>query len=161
MRSQEEQLAIGVAGGGHEQEIAASEAALRGIETRLQAARDSPAETTLTAPFDGIVARRNVDPVAQVLAGQDIVLLQDIATLHLAFDLPGTDVPDIGRSPEVQAVPPIFPGGAEAEYPAELVEFSTQPEAITQTYRGRVSITSPEGLVVLPGMAGGGYPRPP
>ncbi|WP_421704553.1 efflux RND transporter periplasmic adaptor subunit [Aliiroseovarius sp.] len=151
LKSQEEQLAIGVAGG-REEEITGAEAALRGIETQLQAARDSLADTTLTAPFDGIVARRNVEAFTQVQAGQDIILLQNIATLHLAFDVPGADVPNISRSPDLQVMA-IFPG-SDAEHEAEFVEFSTQAEAATQTYRGRVSITAPADRTVLPGMVG-------
>lgn len=151
LQAQEEQLAIALAGG-RDEDIAAAEAGLRGLEAQLQSARDNLADTVLMAPFDGVVARRSIDNFSLVQAGQEIVLLQNIATVHLAFDVPGTDVPDIAQSQQISAVATF--SETEAEFPAELVEFSTQAETATQTYRGSVSITAPEGSPILPGMVG-------
>lgn len=151
LRAQQEQLAIAQAGG-RDEDIASAEAGLRGLEAQLESARDNLADTVLTAPFDGVVARRSIDNFTLIQAGQEIVLLQNIATVHLAFDVPGTDVPDIAQTERISAVATF--SATEAEFPAELVEFSTQAETATQTYRGSVSITAPEGSPILPGMVG-------
>ena len=74
LRAQQEQLVIGQSGGRAE-DIQASEAALRGLEAQLQAARDSLADATLTAPFPGVIARRYIDNFTNVQAGQSIALL--------------------------------------------------------------------------------------
>ncbi|MBO6636663.1 MAG: efflux RND transporter periplasmic adaptor subunit [Roseitalea sp.] len=151
LRAQQEQLAIAQAGG-RDEDIASAEAGLRGLEAQLESARDNLADTVLTAPFDGVVARRSIDNFTLIQAGQEIVLLQNIATVHLAFDVPGTDVPDIAQTEQISAVATF--SATESEFPAELVEFSTQAETATQTYRGSVSITAPEGSPILPGMVG-------
>lgn len=152
LRAQQEQLRIGQVGGRPE-DVAASEAAIRGIDAQLKVARDSLADATLLAPFDGIIARRDIENFSNVQAGQSIVLLQGLDVVHLAFDIPSPDVIALTRNGPGQitnmAVFDALPG---QEFEAEIVEFSVQADSATQTYRGRVAVEVPEGAVILPGM---------
>ena len=152
LRAQQEQLRIGQVGGRPE-DIAASEAAIRGIDAQIKVARDSLTDATLLAPFDGIIARRDIENFSNVQAGQSIVLLQGLDVVHLAFDIPSPDVIELTRNGPGQitntAVFDALPG---QEFAAEPVEFSVQADSATQTYRGRVSVEVPEGAVILPGM---------
>ncbi|WP_299143968.1 efflux RND transporter periplasmic adaptor subunit [uncultured Tateyamaria sp.] len=152
LRAQEEQLRIGQVGGRPE-DIAASEAAIRGIDAQIKIARDSLSDATLLAPFDGIIARRDIENFSNVQAGQSIVLLQGLNVVHLAFDIPSPDVIELTRNGADQisnmAVFDAIPG---QEFAAEIVEFSVQADTATQTYRGRVAVEVPEGSVILPGM---------
>ena len=152
--AQQEQLVIGRSGG-REEDVRASEAALRGLQSKLQAARDRLDDATLTAPFDGIIARRNIDNFTNVQAGQDIVLLQNITNLHLAFDVPGADVTSMAANGQDKIMTDVvFDALPDLVLKGQVVEFSVQADAATQTYRGRVSITQPEGSNLLPGMVG-------
>ena len=65
LRAKLEELAIGRAGGSLE-EVEAAEAAIRGLDTQIQTARDNLADATLRAPFDGIIARRNIENFANI-----------------------------------------------------------------------------------------------
>ncbi|WP_420010919.1 efflux RND transporter periplasmic adaptor subunit [Tateyamaria sp.] len=153
LRAQEEQLRIGEIGARAE-DIAAAEAALRGIDAQIKVATDSLADATLTAPFDGIIARRDIENFTNVQAGQNIALLQGLDVVHLAFDIPGPDVTALTRNGTDQirniATFDALPG---QEFEAEFVEFSVQADSATQTYRGRVAVTVPENAVILPGMS--------
>lgn len=152
LRAQEEQLRIGEIGGRPE-EIAASEAVLRGIDTQIKVARDNLSDATLTAPFDGIIARRDIENFSNVSAGQSIALLQRLEVVHLAFDIPSIDVTELTRNgPDSITNIATFNSLRGQEFETELVEFSVQADSATQTYRGRVSVTVPEGAVILPGM---------
>ncbi|MFC6583704.1 efflux RND transporter periplasmic adaptor subunit [Sulfitobacter aestuariivivens] len=152
LRAQEEQLRIGEIGGRPE-EIAASEAVLRGIDTQIKVARDNLSDATLTAPFDGIIARRDIENFSNVSAGQSIALLQRLEVVHLAFDIPSIDVTELTRNgPGSITNIATFNSLRGQEFETELVEFSVQADSATQTYRGRVSVTVPEGAVILPGM---------
>ncbi|WP_299550291.1 efflux RND transporter periplasmic adaptor subunit [uncultured Tateyamaria sp.] len=154
LRAQREQLVIGQSGGRAE-DIEASEAALRGLEAQLQVARDNLDDATLTAPFAGIIARRDIDNFTNVQAGQSIALLQNIDTVHLAFDVPGPDVVALSANGQDQITSQVeFDALPGQVFDAELVEFSVQADAATQTYRGRVSVVQPNGSVILPGMVG-------
>ncbi|MEM9477716.1 MAG: efflux RND transporter periplasmic adaptor subunit [Pseudomonadota bacterium] len=151
---QAEQLAIGVAGGRPE-DIASAEASLEALRLQLAVAEDSLSDTTLRAPFNGVIARRDIDNFALVTAGQSIALLHALATVDLVFDIPGPDVvaftqidpDDVDTQVAFDAVPGVMLTG-------DLVEFSTQADAATQTYRGRIAVEVPEGATILPGMIG-------
>ena len=147
-----EQLAIGQAGGRAE-DIAASEAALRGLEAQLQVARDNLEDATLTAPFDGIIARRDIENFINIQAGQSVALLQSLSVLHLSFDIPGTDVTALTINGVDNITNQVtFDALPGAVFDAEVVEFSVQADSATQTFRGRVSVAQPENSVILPGM---------
>lgn len=152
LRAQQEQLRIGEVGGRPE-EIAASEAALRGIDAQIKVAQDSLSDATLKAPFDGIVARREIENFSNVQAGQSVALLQGLDVVHLAFDIPSPDVTELSRNgPGGITSTALFDALPDEEFETELVEFSVQADSSTQTYRGRVAVTVPEGAVILPGM---------
>jgi len=152
LRTKLEELAIGRAGGSLE-EVEAAEAAIRGLDTQIQTAKDNLEDATLRAPFDGIIARRYIENFTNIQAGSDIVLLQKLSVVNLEFDLPGPDV-NVFASAETVTTEVSFNLTPGQVFPAELVEFSTQADAATQTYRGQVAVTLPEGLRVLPGMVG-------
>ncbi|MEP2676517.1 MULTISPECIES: efflux RND transporter periplasmic adaptor subunit [Roseobacteraceae] len=152
LRAQQEQLRIGEIGGRPE-EIAGAEAGLRGIDAQIKVARDNLSDATLTAPFDGIIARRDIENFANVTAGQSIALLQRLEVVHLAFDIPSLDVTELTRNgPDSITNIATFNSLRGQEFETELVEFSVQADSATQTYRGRVSVTVLEGAVILPGM---------
>ncbi len=152
LRAQQEQLRIGEIGGRPE-EIAGAEAVLRGIDAQIKVARDNLSDATLTAPFDGIIARRDIENFANVTAGQSIALLQRLEVVHLAFDIPSIDVTELTRNgPDGITNTATFNSLPGQEFETEIVEFSVQADSATQTYRGRVSVTVPEDAVILPGM---------
>lgn len=152
LASRREQLTIGRVGGRPE-EILAAEAAIRGLETQIQTARDKLSDATLRAPFEGIVARRHIENFANVQAGQDVALIQNLSTVEVGFDIPGADILAMtsSRFENIESVV-VFDALPGLELEAELVEFATQADAATQTYRGRLSVRLPEGVILLPGM---------
>ena len=152
LQAQLEQLRIGQSGGRPE-ELAAAEASVRGLQAQLQAARDALEDATLRAPFDGIIARRNIENFTNIQAGASVALLQALNIVHLAFDVPGPDVTALTRN-GVENIKntAVFDALGDRVIDAETVEFTLQADAATQTYRSRVSVTVPEGAVILPGM---------
>ncbi len=154
LQAQIEQLRIGQSGGRPE-DISAAEAAIRGLETQIQVARDQLADATLRAPFSGIIARRDIDNFSIVQPGQSVALLQAISTVHLLFDVPGPDVTALtAGGAENISNEVVFDALPDVIFDAEIVEFSVQADTATQTYRGRVAVTPPEDAVILPGMVG-------
>lgn len=152
LRAKNEELTLAKSGA-RQEEIDIAEAVISGIETQIQTARDNLADATLRAPFDGIIARRDVDNFSNIKAGQDVALLQKISTVALAFDIPGPDVTSFSEAKDITTLVTLS-ALPDHEFTAELVEFSTQADAATQTYRARVAVIIPEGSSVLPGMIG-------
>ncbi len=139
--------------GAREEEVAAQQAAIDGLESSVATARANLADATLRAPFGGIIARRLVENFANVQAKEPIAVLHKLDTLALSFDVPGPDVTELAGRGILSSVVVLnnLPG---REFAAKLVEFSTQADPATQTYRGRVAIAVPGDTVILPGMAG-------
>lgn len=154
LKTAEEQLAIGNAGG-RDEDIAAAEAALRGLQALVDQASDQLDYATLRAPFDGIIAQRHIDNFTNIQAGTDVVLLQRLSTIDMVFDIPGADVLRWTEANSDNLTIDVELSGVAIKLTAtELVEFSTQADPGTQTYRARVAVKVPEGTRVLPGMAG-------
>ena len=154
LKTSEEQLAIGKAGGRPE-DIAASEAALRGLDAQIEQAQDQLGYATLRAPFTGIIAQRHIDNFTNIQAGANVVLLQQLSTVDMVFDVPGADVLKWTEVEDSKITIEVELSGTDTELTAtKLVEFSTQADPGTQTYRARVSVEVPKDVRVLPGMAG-------
>lgn len=152
LEAKRQQLVKGRAGA-REEEVAAQQAALDGLELAVATARASLTDTGLRAPFGGIIAKRLVESFANVQANEPIAVLQKLDTLTLSFDVPGPDVAELAGRETLSSVAVLdsLPG---QEFAARLVEFSTQADPATQTYRGRVAISVPGDVVILPGMVG-------
>ena len=89
--SSEEALKIGRIGA-REEDVQAMEAQIRALEAQLQQANDSLRDTSLRAPYDGIVAERYVENFEYVRAQQEIVNLQDISIVEIVAQIPETIV---------------------------------------------------------------------
>ena len=85
------------------QALEASAATLRVQEAAVALAEAKLARTQIRAPFTGIVGIRNVSVGDYVKEGQDLVNLEDVATLKVDFRLPEATLPllRIGQSLEV------------------------------------------------------------
>lgn len=151
LRAREQDLKKGQAGSRRE-EVEAQEAVIKGLEAQLKAAKDNLSDATLRAPFDGIIARRDVDNFANIQSGKSVALQQQLDTLELTFDVPGPDVVRLARIETLTRV--RLDAIPDRDFEANLVEFSTQPDPATQTYQARVSISPSGDVAILPGMAG-------
>lgn len=91
----------------------------------------------LTAPFDGVVAKRLVETNAFVAPGAKIAELQDVSQTYFAVDLPEKLVVSLNREMNYQAkvqLPGLLNrslGALEVRY----AEHENDPNPITQTYR--------------------------
>ncbi|MGI9477098.1 MAG: efflux RND transporter periplasmic adaptor subunit [Hyphomicrobiaceae bacterium] len=152
LKASEQELNKGRAGSRTE-EIAAQQAVIKGFETQLLAARDTLSDTTLRAPFAGIISKREVDNFTNVQSQEVIAVLQDLGTIDLTYDVPGPDVTLLSRGKTLKAVA-VLDAIRNQKFEAKFVEFTTQADSTTQTFRARASITQPEGAAILPGMTG-------
>lgn len=152
MSAASQELDMAIAGGRHE-DIVASKANIRGLNQQLKTANDNLDDATLRAPFDGIIARRDVDEHAIIQAGQPVALLQEISTVHVVFDVPASDISELAAGARAGAyTEAAFAPLPHDHFPAKLVEFSTQAQPGTQTYNARAAVEVPQGTTILPGM---------
>ncbi len=140
--------------GSRKEEVSAQSALIRSLQTQLKKAQDIEADTTLRAPFDGIIAQRLVDNFSNIQPKQTIAIIQNLNRLELSFNVPGPDVARLGKHRERLKLTALLDAIPGQRFPAEIVEFNTQADKQTRTFQGRVAIEHPDGFNILPGMVG-------
>lgn len=134
----------------------ASQVAVDDAETASQlaaiAVRDAEynlEHTTLTAPFDALVSRREVENFTTVAAGTPIVRIHDLSELRIEVDVPEILFQRTSQEDGI-SITAKFPASDEV-FPLEIREFDAETSSVGQTFRIQFGLTPPEDLRVLPG----------
>ena len=135
---------------------------LRANLTRAKAAYERAATelsyTKLMAPFDGFVAKREIQNFENVEAKQVVFAFQNLKTLELKFNVPEKLVRQINDEPgaEPVAVPVLayFDAAREIPYPVTITEMASKADVETQTFEVTVTMAAPTDQTILPGMTG-------
>ncbi len=118
---------------------------------QLDDARNALNDTTLRAPFAGVIAKRYVENFEKVQVKQPIAYLQAIDQLEILIDVPELMMAQFRRKGNVQVVAE-FDAAPGISYPLVTKEFSTDADPATQTYQVVLSMNQPKEANILPGM---------
>lgn len=118
---------------------------------QLEDAQNALKDTTLLAPFDGVIARRYVENFEKVQQNQPIVFLQHIDQLEILIDVPELMMAQFRKRLPIDVIAE-FDAAAGAKYPLTVKEFSTDADPTTQTYQVVLSMAQPQEANILPGM---------
>lgn len=134
----------------------ASEVAIDDAQTQAQLAdialRDAQRSldnATLLAPFDALVAARNVANYSSIAAGTPVARLHDMSELRVEIDVPEIMFQRAGENSEVN-VTAQFPANNKS-YPLQVREFNAETSQIGQSYKLTFGMPPPEDITVLPG----------
>ncbi len=119
-----------------------AEISVRDAERSLRNAR-------LLAPFDAVVAARNVANFTTINAGAPIARLHDMSELRIEIDVPEVLFQQAGENPDVSLFAQ-FPS-SERMFPLEVREFNAETSQVGQTFQITLGMAPPDNLVVLPG----------
>ena len=72
-----------------QEDIEAQEAEVRGLEGRVVEANVQLKDSTLRAPYDGVIAQRFVEQGQNVRAKEPVVQFQDVDEIDIVVDVPG------------------------------------------------------------------------
>jgi RND family efflux transporter MFP subunit len=137
-----------------EEDIEAKEAEVRGLEGRVVEANIQLADTTLRAPYDGVIAQRFVEQNQNVTAKQPIVKFQDVDEIDVAVDVPETVMAAALSTADIVEILAEFSGAPGIQFPAHVKEIAQRADPVTQTFQVRVGLQAPQGINLLPGMTG-------
>lgn len=125
------------------------------IQTRLEQAqaseklaRNQLSHTSLAAPFSGVISERTAELGMNVIAGQQVYRLVDIAKVDVKVSVPESEVSAI-RVGEKARVSVQAVGGRS--YDAVVTEKGVEANAVSHTYDIKLAITSSDGKL-MPGM---------
>jgi RND family efflux transporter MFP subunit len=134
-----------------EEDIEAQKAAVRALEGKVVGAQIQLDDSTLRAPYDGVIAKRFVEEAQNVRAKQPVVSFQDVEEVIVAVDVPETIMANIRLADIVQLMAE-FSAAPGVQFPVELSEVAQTADPTTQTFRVRVALAAPADVKLLPGM---------
>ena len=120
-------------------------------QASLDAAKDSVSYTYLKAPFDGTVVATYVENFEYIQARQSVVRLLDSRRIEFKFSVPETM---ISLVPDLKNISVRFDAFPEIVLSAEIKEIGSEASATTRTYPVTLIMDQPNGVDILPGMAG-------
>jgi RND family efflux transporter MFP subunit len=140
------------------QRVDATVSQLRVAEANFEQAEKAYNDTSMRAPFSGVVAKVLVEDILDVQAKQKILILQDNSSMKVTVDLPET----IGRGHDATVDPKVDVERMEPKVflsydpdraiPARLQEFSILADMATRTYEATFTFDPPEDMLILSGM---------
>jgi RND family efflux transporter MFP subunit len=137
---------------GREEDIEAQEAAVRGLEARVVEANIQLADSTLRAPFDGVIARRFVEEKQNVTAKQPVVRFQDVDEIEIGVDVPEAVMAAGIRLADIVSLVAEISGAPGFRFPVRVREIAQVADPTIQTFHVRVAMPSPTEPRILPGM---------
>ncbi|MCK0149212.1 efflux RND transporter periplasmic adaptor subunit [Marivita sp. S6314] len=126
-----------------------ADTALKLADIAVRNAERSLENATLLAPFDALVATRNVANFSTIAAGTPIARLHDMSDLRIEIDVPEILFQTAGRDPEIELWAE-FPT-SDTRFTVTPREFNAETSQVGQTFRITLGMTPPDSLVILPG----------
>ena len=135
-------------------ELDTASANLKSARASLKMAKDKLDYATLTAPFDGRIARTAVENHQSVQAQQTILLLQNSENLDVQIQMPESILTNIQESKVDRSYQPYvtFSGVEDRTFPVTYKEHATSVTPGTQSYEVTFTMPVPEEITVYPGM---------
>ncbi len=135
-----------------EEDLDAQEAQVRGMEGRVVEAKLHLDDSTLYAPYDGVIAQRFVEPNQNVTIRQPIVKFQDVDEIEVAIDVPETVMVADLRTADIVQMMATFSGAPGMQFPVHIIEIAQRADSVTQTFKVRAAMKAPPEVNLLPGM---------
>ena len=134
------------------EEIKAQEAVVRGLEGRRADAKLQLGDSTLHAPYDGVIAQRLVEEGQSISVNKPVVRLQSTSTIDVVVDVPEALMAHDIRSFDIRGMAAEFSSAPGRQYPVRIKEIAQVADPATQTFPVRFELRSPSGVTILPGM---------
>ena len=125
-----------------------SRAQLEFSRSRLSIAERNLANATLTAPFDGTIAERDVEPFQEVSAGQSLFLINSDGAIEINISVSDAVISRLNPGATVQV---NVPNNPECGCTARITEIGTASGAANTVTVTATLLDGPSSL--LPGMA--------
>jgi RND family efflux transporter MFP subunit len=134
------------------EDIDAQAAQVTALQGRLAEANLQLRDSTLRAPYNGVVAQRFVEENQTIIANKPIVTLQNVDEIDIVADVPEAAMAADIRSPAILRMVAEFSTAPGMQFPVRIKEVAQVADPTTQTFQVRVAMKAPRNILVLPGM---------
>lgn len=131
--------------------VEVAKADIAAFEASVDAAKDSLSYTSLRAPFAGTIVATYFENFENVREKEMVVRLLDNSRIEFEVGLPETM---ISMASYVENILVRFDAFPDEEVPATVEEIGREASATTRTFPVTLIMDQPEGISILPGMAG-------
>ena len=118
------------------EDIDAQEAQVRTIEGRLAEANIQLRDSTLRAPYDGVVAQRFVEENQTIIANKPVVTFQNVDEIDVVADVPEAAIAADVRSAAITQMVAEFSTAPGRQFPVRIKEVAQVADPTTQTVPG-------------------------
>ena len=133
------------------QEVDNARARLTAAQAEVRIRQKALNDATIRAPFEGTVSWTYKEKFEDVREKEPVVRVVDTSRIEFVLNLPETEISLI---PYVSNIRVRFDAFPDQEIPAEIKEVATEASQTTRTYSVNLIMEQPDGLKILPGMAG-------
>src|SRR3984957_18000562 len=138
-----------------EEDILAKEAEINGLEGQVVEANLQLEDSTLRAPYEGVIAQRFVEQGQNIRAAQPVAVFQDVDEIDISVDVPEAVMAADLRSADIVQMLASFTAAPGLQFPVHVKEIAQRADPVTQTFTIRVGMKAPPpGGNLLPGMTG-------
>ncbi|MBU1139120.1 MAG: efflux RND transporter periplasmic adaptor subunit [Proteobacteria bacterium] len=126
-------------------------AGVQSVKAQLQIARHQLKDTSLHAPYAGVITTQSAENYEMVKSGEEVLGIQDISSLEVEIKVPENEIAHhpLQQGEEVTVELSAIAGRL---FTAQLKEWNTAADPVTRTYALRFSFPAPGDVHVLPGM---------
>jgi HlyD family secretion protein len=114
-------------------QLAAAQAQVHLLETQI-------GQTSITAPFNGVITQRLLDPGAFASPNQPVVRVSQVDTVYLNVNVPDDDLAYVHRGTPVTFTTSSL---GNKPYRASVMDVNATPTQGTLSYRARVRVPNP------------------
>ena len=123
-----------------EQQIAQNRGQLAAAQAQVRLLQTQIAQTSIIAPFDGVVTQRLLDPGAFASPNQPVARVSQIATVYINVNVPDDNLAYVHAGTPVTFTCSSIPNRT---FKAAVMDVNATPTAGTLSYRARVRVPNP------------------
>lgn len=123
------------------QQIAGARATLKSAQAQVRLLQTQIAQTSLVAPFDGVITQRLLDPGGFASPNQPIVQISQISHVYVNVNVPDSDLAYVHKATPVTFTSSSLPGRT---FSGSIYDVNATPTTGTLSYRARVVMPNPD-----------------
>ena len=135
-----------------QEDYTAQQAAIRGIEGQLAEAKLLLGDSSLRAPYDGVVAQRLAEVGQNIFPNSPVIRFQNVNDIDIVVDVPEGFVGSGLRASAIEKSVAELSTVPSRQFPVRIKEIAQIADPRTQVFQVRFSMKAPAGVTALPGM---------
>ena len=134
-----------------------SDAQLKSLEESIKKAQDKLADTSLRAPFSGVITDLRIKQFEIAQANVPVMSIDDLREVEVHISVPSGNMPVMGFKDTQRVKEEVFditfPGRGDRVLKGTVNGFKAIAEGNSETYDVALKVKTPEDFVLLPGMS--------